>query len=126
MEAYQAGIIDRTEALKKSEIFDKAGVMQRTDEMIKMQGMIQQLQEQLKTVSGDKQTTDRENLHLKQRVEVEKFKTKLKESESDTKASNKLALGQLTNAVKLESERLRLDSNAKMKAGKEEKSQKGA
>jgi hypothetical protein len=126
MEAYQAGIIDRTEALKKSEIFDKAGVMERTDEMLKMQGMIQQLQGQLKQVSGDKQTTDRENLHLKQRVEVEKFKTKLKESESDTKASNKLALGQLTNAVKLESERLRLDSNAKMKAGKEEKSQKGA
>ena len=60
------------------------------------------------------------------REEVEKFKTKLKESESDTKASNKLALGQLSNAVKLERERLRLDANSKMKASKEEKSQKGA
>ena len=44
----------------------------------------------------------------KQRTEVEKFKGRLKEQELDYKNKNSLAANKLGNAVKLESEKLRL------------------
>ena len=125
MEAYQAGLIDRVEALKKTEIFDKEGVLQRTDEVAKLQGMLQQAQEQIKRVSGDLQTAQRESVSSRQRTEVEKFKGRLKEQELDSKANSKLQLGRLQDAVKLESEKLRMNTRSEAQKGKE-KSQKGA
>ena len=122
MEAYQAGLIDRVEALKKTEIFDKEGILQRTDEVAKLQGMLQQAQEQLKKVSGDLQTAERESVSSRKRTEVEKFKTRLKEQELDVKSQNKLSANKLGNAVKLESEKLRLRSESQLQ---KEKSPKG-
>jgi hypothetical protein len=115
MEAYQAGLIDRTEALKKTEIFDKQGVLQRTDDINKLQGMLQQAQEQIKKLGGDLQTAQRETVSSKQRTEVEKFKGRLKEQELDYKNKNSLAANKLGNAVKLESEKLRLRSQPQKK-----------
>jgi hypothetical protein len=108
MEAYQAGLIDKVEALKKTDIFDKAGVLQRTDMITQLQSQLQQAQEQIKKLSGDLQTRDREAVHLRKTAEVEKFKGKLKETELSNKAEQKLQVGRLSNAVKLESEKLRL------------------
>jgi hypothetical protein len=125
MEAYQAGLIDRVEALKKTEIFDKEGVLQRTDEIQKMQGMLQQAQEQLKRVSGDLQTAHRESISSRKRTEVEKFKGKLKEQELDSKVKTKLQVGRLSDAVKLESEKLRMETRSQSQKDNE-KSQKGA
>ena len=112
MEAYQAGLIDRVEALKKTEIFDKEGILQRTDEVAKLQSMLQQAQEQLKKVSGDLQTAERESVSSRKRTEVEKFKGKLKETELDSKSANKQQVDKLTNAVKLEVEKSRLRGQA--------------
>jgi hypothetical protein len=125
MEAYKAGLIDKVEALKKTEIFDKEGVLQRTDEIQKLQGMLQQAQEQIKRVSGDLQTAQRESVASRQRTEVEKFKGRLKEQELDSKANSKLQLGRLQDAVKLESEKLRMNTRSQTQKGKE-KSQEGA
>ena len=125
MEAYKAGLIDRVEALKKTEIFDKEGVLQRTDEVQKLQGMLQQAQEQIKRISGDLQTAQRESVSSRQRTEVEKFKGRLKEQELDSKANSKLQLGRLQDAVKLESEKLRMNTRSETQKGKE-KSQEGA
>ena len=110
MEAYQAGLIDRVEALKKTEIFDKEGVLQRTDEVSKLQGMLAQAQDQLKKLSGDLQTADREGVSARKRAEVEKFKSQLAEQKYESRAANKLATGRLKDAVKLESEKLRLNN----------------
>ena len=118
MEAYQAGLIDRVEALKKSEIFDKQGVLQRTDEVNKLKNMLGQAQEQLKKLGGDLQTAQRETVSSRQRTEVEKFKTRLKEQELEYGSKNKLAANKLGNAVKLESEKLRLRSEAQNKQEK--------
>ena len=123
MEAFQAGLIDRTEALKKTEIFDKEGILQRTDEVAKLQGMLGQAQEQLKKLSGDLQTQEREAVSSRKRTEVEKFKTRLKEQELEAKANSKLSANKLTSAVKLEAEKLRLRGEAQLA---KEKSQKGA
>jgi len=112
MEAYQAGLIDRVEALKKTDIFDKEGVLQRTDEVNKLQSMLGQAQEQLKKLGGDLQTAQRETVSSRQRTEVEKFKSRLKEQELEHGSKNKLAANKLGNAVKLESEKLRLRSES--------------
>ena len=108
MEAYQAGLIDRTEALMKTDIFDKEGVLKRMDIVQQLQGQLQQLQEQNKNLQGDLQTAHRESISARKRTEVEKFKTELKSQESESKSANRLAVGKLEQAVKLEAEKLRL------------------
>ena len=115
MEAYQAGLIDRTEALKKTEIFDKEGVMQRTDIINQLQQQLQGAQEQIKKLSGDLQTAHRESISSRKKTEVEKFKGKLKEFELDEKYNSKESINNLDNAVKLQSEKLRLRSDTQEK-----------
>jgi hypothetical protein len=108
MEAYQAGLIDRTEALMKTDIFDKEGVLKRMDIVQQLQGQLQGAQEQIKKLSGDLQTAHRESISSRKRTEVEKFKAELKSHESQSKSANRLAVGKLESAVKLEAEKLRL------------------
>ena len=121
MQAYQSGLIDKVEALKKTDIFDKEGVLSRTDQIMQLQQALGQAQEQIKKVSGDLQTAHRESIQARKRTEVEKFKAELNKSEVESKTSNKLAVGKLKDAVKLESEKLRLSSQAQLR---QEKSQK--
>tara|TARA_R100000152_G_scaffold20717_2_gene15539 strand:- start:4943 stop:7321 length:2379 start_codon:yes stop_codon:yes gene_type:complete len=87
MEALEKGLVDRQEVLKKTEIFDMEGVLQRTDIIQKLEQQLEQAQEQLKSLSGDMQTLTRENVHLKQKVEVEKFKSNLDGVENKVKAA---------------------------------------
>ena len=81
------GVIDRQEVLKKTEIFDQEGVLQRIDMIAQLQQQLKQAQELIKDLQGDKQTRDRENVNLKQKVEVEKFKSKLDAVENKSKAA---------------------------------------
>ena len=106
---------------KKTDIFDKEGVLQRTDMIQQLQQALGQAQEQIKKVSGDLQTAHRESVQARKRTEVEKFKAELKENASIKKADDKLAVGRLKDVVKLEAEKLRLGSQAQLK---QEKSQK--
>jgi hypothetical protein len=90
MEAYQLGLIDKVEALKKTEIYDKEGVLQRTGEVQRLQSIIGQLQNQIKELSGDLQTAQRESVSDRKRVEVEKFKSKLNKSQVGVDAQLKI------------------------------------
>ncbi len=119
MEAYKAGLIDRVEALKKTEIFDKEGVLQRNDTIAQLQAQIQQYEQQLKKVQGDLQTAHRESVSSRKRTEVEKFKGKLKEIELDERGKTSRTLGKLDNAVNLETERLRMRGQTQNKSSKE-------
>ena len=74
MNAYKEGIIDRQEVLKKTEVFDMEGVMQRTDMIAKLQQQVKAQEEMIKGLKGDMQTRDREAVNLRKKVEVEKFK----------------------------------------------------
>ena len=113
MEAFQMGLIDRVEALKKTEIFDKEGVLQRTDEVEQLRQAVQQYEERVKDLEGDLQTARRESVSARQRSEVEKFKTRLSEPSQKAKADTKVALGKLDNAVKLEGEKLKKNGQAR-------------
>ena len=73
MEMYKMGLIDQTEVLKKSELVDLDGVMERSGQMKQMQQQMQGMAEELKKVKGDLQTAQREEVHAKKRLEVEKF-----------------------------------------------------
>lgn len=77
MEMYKMGLIDQTEVLKKSELVDIEGVMGRSGQMQQMMQKLQATEEELKKVKGDLQTADRESVHAKKRLEVEKFSSKL-------------------------------------------------
>ena len=115
LEAYQLGLIDRVEALKKTEVFDKDGVLQRIDEIEQLKQALQQAQEEVKELSGDLQTARRESVSARQRTEVEKFKGDLKAEEAKQKADSRSAIAKLESAVKLEADKLRLGTQAKVK-----------
>jgi len=113
MQLYQAGIIDQVEILEQTEVADTEGVLERTSVMQQQQQMIEQLQEELKKVKGDLQTSERESVHDKKRVEMEKFKSQL------GRASDKTA-----KAVELFE--ARLGDQLTMEKGKKEKPQVAA
>ncbi len=86
-----------------------------------LQKALGQAQEQIKKVSGDLQTAHRESIQARKRTEVEKFKAELNKDSSNKKAEDKLAIGRLKDAVKLESEKLRVGSQAQLKQQKSQK-----
>ena len=124
MQAYQMGLIDKVEALKKTDIFDKEGVLSRTDQTMQLQQALQAAQAEIKKVSGDLQTAHRESIQARKRTEVEKFKAELNKDASNKKAEDKLSIGRLKDAVKLESEKLRLSSQSQTRQEKSQKEKK--
>jgi hypothetical protein len=90
MDAYQKGLIDRQEVLKKTEVFDMEGVLQRIDLIAQLQEQLKQATEQVKQLKGDMQTRDREAVNLRKKVEVEKFKGDLDQVSNKAKAAGTL------------------------------------
>ena len=90
MDAYQKGLIDRQEVLKKTEVFDMEGVLQRTDMIAQLQQQLKQATEQIKQLKGDMQTRDREAVNLRKKVEVEKFKGDLDQVSNKAKSAGVL------------------------------------
>ena len=117
MEAFQMGLIDRVEALKKTDIFDKQGVLQRTDLIQQLQGQVQQQEQMIKDLKGDLQTAHRESIQSRKSAEVEKYKSRLKGEELDSKAKNKISINKLENAVKLSAEKLRQQEGSETQEG---------
>ena len=107
-EAYQAGLVDRTEVLKKNpEIFDKESILSRMSEIAQLQQSNASLEQQIKVLQGDLQTAQRESVQDKKRVAVEKFKRDLSEVRSDAKAEKKVQTNKFADTVKFELEKLR-------------------
>jgi hypothetical protein len=106
MDAYKNGIIDKQEVLKKTEVFDMEGVLQRTDLIQQLQSQLSQATETIKQMQGDLQTREREVYHAKMKAEIEKTKSNLKGTENRAKMSGTLfekrlddALGQVKREV---------------------------
>jgi hypothetical protein len=99
LDAYKLGLVDDVEVLKKTEIFDKEGVLQRKGRMAQMQSYITQLENQVKKLSGDLQTSEREQVSARKRTEVEKFKSNLNEISTATKLKERQKVMELGNLV---------------------------
>tara|TARA_R110000803_G_scaffold44601_2_gene94281 strand:- start:1446 stop:3173 length:1728 start_codon:yes stop_codon:yes gene_type:complete len=111
LEAYKLNLVDDVEVLKKTEIFDKEGVLKRKGQMAQLQNHIKQLEEQLKKVSGDLQTSERELVHSNKRVETQKFKTKLDAVVSGAKYNAKSSLDKLGHVLDTEEAILKSDKS---------------
>ena len=89
-DAFQMGLIDRQEVLKKTEVFDAEGVQQRMDVIAKLQQSLKGAQEQIKKLKGDLQTRDREAVNLRKKLEVEKFASSLDKVQNKSEAAGTL------------------------------------
>lgn len=102
-EAYQIGLIDRQEVLKKTDVFDAEGVMQRIDIIDQLKGQLEQAKESIKSLKGDLQTRDREAVNLRKKAEVGKTETKLDKLSNKAEAATSLfekRLGDTLSTVK--------------------------
>lgn len=105
MDLYQAGIIDQVEVLKKTEVVDTEGVLERMSIINQLQAQLAQAQEEIKKLQGDMQTTDRENVHLAKKVEVERFKSDLKTSKNKAQMATDLFSRRLDDTLSLEKQK---------------------
>ena len=99
LEAFKMNLVDDVEVLKKTEIFDKEGVLQRKGRMQQMQQYIATLENQVKELKGDLQTADRETVSARKRTETEKFKSRLTEVIEQGKSKEKDKLLKLNAAI---------------------------
>ena len=83
-------IIDQIELLKQTDVADMEGVLERNDQRKQMAGQIQQLQAQVKQLSGDLQTEKRESVQDRKRVEVKEFEKKLAKAEAKVEMATTL------------------------------------
>jgi len=90
MELFKSGLIDQVEVLKQTDVADMEGVLERAGQMQKLQGQVQQQQEQIKRLKGDLQTAQRESVHDRKRVEVKEFEKKLAKAEAKAEMATQL------------------------------------
>jgi len=126
MDAYEKGVIDKQEVLKKTEVFDVEGVMQRTDVIGQLQQELQSSQEQIKKLQGDLQTREREAYHAKQKAELEKWKADLDSTSTKAKAAGTVyekrlddALGEIKKIVRETGKKDSTSSSPKKSSSKE-------
>ena len=86
-----AGIYDKTQVIMNMRTDDdKAGLIQRHGEIAQFQQHIQSLEEQVKKLSGDLQTRERELFHTKMRAEVSEATKSVSQAVSNIKATGKV------------------------------------
>ena len=96
---FEKGIIDQLEVLKKSEIFDVEGVYGRTSYIKQLEQALEQLKASNKKLEGDLQTAEREEIHAKKRLEVEKWKSDLSQVKNKTELASVLYQERLGDAL---------------------------
>lgn len=100
-ELFTIGVIDQVERLKKSEVVDAEGVLERFGYITQLEQMVAQLQEEIKDLRGDLQTAERAEVNSRKRVEVEKFKSDLTTGKAQAQAATKLYEARLNDELKL-------------------------
>lgn len=106
MQLFQVGIIDQMEVLKKTEVFDIEGVLQRSSMMAKMAQQIESLTEEVKRLSGDLQTAERAEVFARKQSEIERFKRKIGEVGDRWDKAEQLYEQRLSDNVKMQKQTL--------------------
>ena len=99
MELYRNGLIDQVEVLKRSEVVDAEGVLERSGFISQLQQQIQMLQQEVKKLRGDLQTAEREEVHAKKRLEVQKFSSNLDSIKNRADASRAIQEMQMKQEI---------------------------
>ena len=124
-EAYQIGLIDRQEVLKKTDVFDAEGVMQRIDMIDQLKGQLQQATETIKSLKGDLQTRDRESVNLRKKMEVNKTEVKLDKIANKADSAGTLFENRLNDTLSTVKSQLADRITDKGSPSKEKKQSKG-
>ena len=111
MELFKAGLIDQTEVLKQTDVADMEGVLERAGQMQKMMQQVQQQQEEIKKLTGDLQTAQRESMHDRKRVEVKEFEKKLAKAEAKAEMATQLYKERAADELKKLREEVRKSTN---------------
>lgn len=109
MSLYKEGIIDQEEVLKKSEVVDTEGVLNRKSQMNQMMAQIQSQEEEIKKLQGDLQTSDREAVHLRKENEVIKWKAGLDKLGSEARAATTVFNDTMRNQEKSFKDKMQLE-----------------
>lgn len=99
MQLYQMGIIDQYEVLKKTDVADAEGVIERIGKIGQLERALEEVQGQVKQLQGDLQTASREKLHALERLELEKRKTDLNAVTLQAKEAGKLFEARLNDEL---------------------------
>jgi hypothetical protein len=99
LDAYKLGLVDDVEVLKKTEIYDKEGVLQRKGTMNQMQSYIKQLEQEVKKLRGDLQTSEREMINARKQTITQKFKSGLDSVMGELKEKERKNLNRLENVI---------------------------
>ena len=126
-EAYQIGLIDRQEVLKKTDVFDAEGVMQRIDLIQQLQSQLEQAKEHIKSLKGDLQTRDRESVNLRKKAEMAKFEAKLDKTKNKADAAGTIFEKRLDDTISTVKSQLadRLKDKGSPSSGKKQSKGKG-
>jgi hypothetical protein len=98
-ELYRDGLIDQQEVLMKSDVFNAPEILDRFGQMAQMQSTIQAQDNQIKQLSGDLQTAQREVMHARQETEIAQFKTRIGKTEAEVKSSASLFQARLDDEL---------------------------
>ena len=102
MQMYQQGLIDQVETLKKTEVVDIEGVLERMNTIKMLEQQLAQQEEEIKNLKGDLQTADRETVGARKRLEVEKFKSDLSDQASKAQAATSLFDARLKDTLAMQ------------------------
>ena len=97
---YRDQIIDRVEVLKKTDVFDIEGVLQRIDTITQLEGALKQAEEKIKELQGDIQTRERELFHTKLNAEVNQEALKAKGQTLEQQKATELYKARLGDTLK--------------------------
>ena len=113
---YHEGIIDQVEVLKKTEVADTEGVLERFGYIRQLEQQVEQLTEENKKISGDLQTAQRESVADRKRVEVVKFGADLKTKGTAAMQAQQLFSARLDDHLALEKKKDELERRSNNKA----------
>lgn len=90
MMLYEKQIIDQVEVLKKTEVADAEGVLERFSYISKLQQQLQQATEMIKNLKGDLQTAEREVANTRMQMEVNNFSLELEKKKIQAQSAVEL------------------------------------
>lgn len=120
-ELYKDGLLDQQTVLEKTEVADVEEVLSRIGQMQNMQMQLAQSADQIKKLEGDMQTADREIIHLRRQVEIEKFKKDLGGIESSMKATAEVNRSMMQKDMNLFGERMNYEKKIQVEKLKNNK-----
>ncbi len=100
MDLAEKGFGDEEMVLRNSDVKDVEDILARKSMVNQLGQALEQAKAEIKDLEGDKQRSDAEIIHLRQSVEVGKFKGRLKEDEIRAHQSTLLFTERLNDILK--------------------------